>query len=404
MSHSKINIEDLKSEFLYKGFGFLVVTDIVKENIYKCICKCRCGKETKVDIYKLRSGHTSSCGCYSKSKEFSDKQRQFILEHPEIINSSVDKYKQWRATCLDEVTAANEKHRQWFKNNPDAVAKQADNYSKWCKDNPDIIQDKTRKYLEWCSNNPKLLSEKGARHSQWYKEHYNEIVDRNFLELYKDSIHPDDYITALNSTIDLIRTKCPICGNYSSHRFYSVFSISKQSLLNDRLPLCKDCFKSFYTSHPENDILDFISTFYNEQPIRNSRSIIAPLELDLYYPTKQTAIEFNGDYWHSTIFKDSSYHLNKYLECCKKNIHLINIFENDWNNNRDNIKNILRDTFTNSDKQCIFNRNEIHLDCDFYNINDYINNGYAVKQIDESYYTSKKFKVYRTGIAHLVKL
>lgn len=31
-------------------------------------CKCECGNETLVDVSKLRSGHTKSCGCYKNEK------------------------------------------------------------------------------------------------------------------------------------------------------------------------------------------------------------------------------------------------------------------------------------------------------------------------------------------------
>lgn len=59
----------------------------------------------------------------------------------------------------------------------------------------------------------------------------------------------------------------------------------------------------------------------------NTRSIIPPKELDIYIPNKNIAIECNGCYWHS--LKEPSYHINKFNECKKQNIQLINIWE-DW--------------------------------------------------------------------------
>lgn len=153
-----LNIEDLKSEFLNREFGWSTVIDIIKDSGFKCVCKCKCGNEKIVNIYKLRSGHTKSCGCYSKSDEFSNNQRQYLLNHPEIIESNVDKYAAWRNNCKDEVELANEKHKQWFKDNPDKVADQATKYSQWCKDNPDKVKEKTEKYLNWCDNNHEILA------------------------------------------------------------------------------------------------------------------------------------------------------------------------------------------------------------------------------------------------------
>lgn len=65
-----------------------------------------------------------------------------------------------------------------------------------------------------------------------------------------------------------------------------------------------------------------------EQSVRN---IIGTKEVDIYIPSKKVAIEFNGDYWHSTIFKDKYYHRNKSLNAIKNGARLIHIFEYEWN-------------------------------------------------------------------------
>ena len=121
MKRSRVSLEDLKAEFISKEFGWLTVTNVIHDKLYKYICKCRCGREKIVDIYKLRSGHTSSCGCYSKSKQFADSQSQYLKDHPEITASSLEKYLEWRTNNPEEVALANEKHKQWFKDNPDKV-------------------------------------------------------------------------------------------------------------------------------------------------------------------------------------------------------------------------------------------------------------------------------------------
>lgn len=65
-------------------------------------------------------------------------------------------------------------------------------------------------------------------------------------------------------------------------------------------------------------------------PYHNDHSTIN-LELDLWYPEKRVAIEYNGDFWHSTDFpQNSGLHIAKYQICKNKGIQLINIFERDW--------------------------------------------------------------------------
>ena len=44
-------------------FGRLTAIKYLPEE-HKWLCRCNCGKTTKVNAYDLRSGHTQSCGCY----------------------------------------------------------------------------------------------------------------------------------------------------------------------------------------------------------------------------------------------------------------------------------------------------------------------------------------------------
>lgn len=63
--------------------------------------------------------------------------------------------------------------------------------------------------------------------------------------------------------------------------------------------------------------------------LTNVRDVIYPKELDIYIPSKKVAIEINGIYWHSDKEKPKDYHMNKFKECRKQGIQLIQIWE-DW--------------------------------------------------------------------------
>jgi hypothetical protein len=69
-------------------------------------------------------------------------------------------------------------------------------------------------------------------------------------------------------------------------------------------------------------------------------------EIDIFIPSHNLAIEFNGLYYHSDSFKPNDYHLNKTLDCESKGIHLIHIFEDEWDYKREivksRIKNLLK--------------------------------------------------------------
>jgi very-short-patch-repair endonuclease len=61
----------------------------------------------------------------------------------------------------------------------------------------------------------------------------------------------------------------------------------------------------------------------------NTRKVIAPLELDIYIPSHDLAIEVNGIYWHSEVAggKDRNYHLNKTIACQEKGITLLHLWD-----------------------------------------------------------------------------
>lgn len=74
----------------------------------------------------------------------------------------------------------------------------------------------------------------------------------------------------------------------------------------------------------------------NVSYIRSDRSVIEPLELDIYIPNYNLAIEYNGLVWHSEKHgKDKNYHKNKTDMCREKGVRLIHIWEDDFNRNQD---------------------------------------------------------------------
>ncbi len=77
------------------------------------------------------------------------------------------------------------------------------------------------------------------------------------------------------------------------------------------------------------------------QYLMNDKSILGGSELDIFIPSHNLAIEVNGVYWHSELFKDKNYHLQKTNECDIKGINLIHIWEDDWKRKKDIIKSIL---------------------------------------------------------------
>jgi hypothetical protein len=94
-----------------------------------------------------------------------------------------------------------------------------------------------------------------------------------------------------------------------------------------------------------------ISEFLTDNNIiseTNNRTILEGKELDIYIPSHNLGIEFNGLYWHSEKYKENDYHLNKSLDCNKKGIQLLHIFEDEWIFKKEICKSIIMNYLSKS--------------------------------------------------------
>jgi phage FluMu protein Com len=142
----------------------------------------------------------------------------------------------------------------------------------------------------------------------------------------------DDYTKSTNE----YKWRCKRCQTEFSFITSSGFTTVK----------CPKCDK-INSSKSQQEIKNFIQSIYNDTILSNTRKILDnKFEIDLYLPEIKTAIEFNGNYWHSenNAFspKDKYYHNKKLNECISKNINLIQIFEDEWANKQQIVKNRLK--------------------------------------------------------------
>ena len=102
---------------------------------------------------------------------------------------------------------------------------------------------------------------------------------------------------------------------------------------------CPKC-KTYAASQGELSLITYVRTLVDCE--QGNRRVIAPKELDCYVPSKNVAIEYCGLYWHSEAKLDKNYHLNKYLGCLDKGVRLIQVFEDEWLNNRELCQSVIR--------------------------------------------------------------
>lgn len=184
--------------------------------------------------------------------------------------------------------------------------------------------------IKGCENTIKEYSKTCTEHSNISKK----ITKQEFE--YKIKLVTDksdiECITAyeeyLNNKTDIV-WKC-VNGHVFNRTFQSSYNNSAA---------CPVCYPKG-TSILENEIVDFIESL-EVSVVKNTREPIRPLEIDIFLPVQQIGIELNGLYWHSELFKEKKYHLNKLKAAQAANIRLLNIFEDEWVKKKDICKSMI---------------------------------------------------------------
>lgn len=163
----------------------------------------------------------------------------------------------------------------------------------------------------------------------------NTIAEKN-LSAYRSQYKNLKIVNIVENKIIIHCDKC--CSDYEI----------SPNLLYQRIQVCNmqnPCIKcnkiNHHSSISQQELLDEIMSFYNGKVLQNDRQKIK-FELDIYMPELNIAIEYNGLYWHSELYKDDKYHLNKTLACEKAGISLIHVFEDEFMTKRDILLDILR--------------------------------------------------------------
>ena len=347
------NILDLEKKFVGKSYFYLTVLEVVEiDNVLKLKCQCKCGNIHYISYKKF--GVTKSCGCYQKSDEYKSIRKEWAKLHRDDLLEKGKRYSQWCKDNQDKFNKRNENiKKSWTDDKRKRFSELRKDYYNNNQDKKDSIKQRV---TQWWSN---TCSDRRNQIALQHKKAKFQTRISHIKEDFISNLHPS-YIEKLNSgeiKVDsIVETKCPKCGKYDIHSFNNVYHL-KSEIYMPRL--CHSCYKSLSTSKYEDEIADYISTFYSGELVRNSRNIISPLELDLYYPDKKIAVEFNGDYWHNESRVTSDYHYNKFKKCFDSGITLVSIFEHEWLSNKDSIKDYLIDLFNGIDNKLSFVSNDV---------------------------------------------
>ena len=193
-----------------------------------------------------------------------------------------------------------------------------------------IICPNHGEFLQTPSNH---LSGKGCQKCANEKRNIGKIIKfKEFVER-ANKIHNKkyEYISKdIKNVKEKINIICPIHGKFSQE--------IDSHLHGHGCPKC-----GVGVSLQEQEIIEFLKkngVIFEERKrnlIPNSHK-----EIDIFIPSKNIGIEYNGLRWHSDEFnKDINYHKNKTDECEKVGIRLIQIFEDEWVLKKDIVKSKL---------------------------------------------------------------
>jgi len=207
-------------------------------------------------------------------------------------------------------------------------------------DNPqksDIFKEKSKqtclkKYgVEYALQRPEFLEEAHKRQLNLIKINHPDIISKNG---------------------DMLTCKCPddqctLCKEKCYNILYNTFY--QRKYVYDICPCIKKVpLNSSVQNNKNTNIEAFVRSVLDEYHIEyraNVRDVIFPLELDIYIPNHNIAIECNGVYWHDSNHVENNYHHKKFQKCIEKNIQLLSIWEDQMYNSPDIIKSIILSKF-----------------------------------------------------------
>lgn len=129
---------------------------------------------------------------------------------------------------------------------------------------------------------------------------------------------------------------------------------------------------NYSSSYYEKQLVDYVKSL-GATVKENDRTKIYPFELDILIPEYDMAIEYCGLYWHNELHKDKNYHQNKLFRCNELGLDLLTIYEDEWHDKKDVVKNVIRyklnkaNTSKTYARECYIKNIDSNLKRDFFN-------------------------------------
>ena len=168
---------------------------------------------------------------------------------------------------------------------------------------------------------------------------------------------------------------------------------------------CQICSNKL--SKNENELYDYVVSLVGKtNVIRRDRTVFSnKSEIDIFIPSLNIGIEYNGCRWHSENFgKNKYYHLKKTEEAKKNNIFLIHIFEDEYNDKKDIVYSKIGHLLKCSNKPKIDARNCKIIEITKADAKEFLNKNHIQGFVNSTVYLGAKFNDELVGVMTFLKL
>lgn len=222
---------------------------------------------------------------------------------------------------------------------------------KYAAENPDAMKQRTAKAIETKQQSGYDFGSpmRGRTHNEQSLEKIrvaskqsnkvkSDLANENILNL----AIKYNYKICNNLNNNIVDLQCQVCDtNFSYTRQYFTPSKFQGSM-------CPTCYPRKITrSRAEKELFEFVSNLCPDARSNYRSRKYHDNELDIFVPSRNLAIEYNGLYWHSELVqlandRSPKRDYEKYKAITDQGIQLITIFEDEWHLHQDIVRSRLR--------------------------------------------------------------
>ncbi len=343
----------LKTKYDYiigQRFGYIEPLEYIGRGKFRCLCH-NCGNTEYINTSQhILAGECKSCGCLPRYKDITGTIVNEHIAEKFLYLKNKKAIWQWRCLLCGNVRESDMAHAKRF------LCR--------CKQ----VQNKQDEYIGKRFGKLEVQSLAYIKNQQWYWHcvcQCGNTVDVSTYQLSsgntkscgcskgkRGSSHPF-FKDISGKTFGTLTALKPLGGRY--WLFHCNLCGKNKPMVNADVTSGK-CYScgcmnlGIKGSKGENEIRKWVENLAESDSVKD-RQILDGKEIDMYYPEFNIGIEYNGSAYHASLNgvygdKPKLYHRDKFLQSKEQGIHLISIFDIDWENNQEKIKMYLRSLFT----------------------------------------------------------